>query len=232
MWSTHRAFQPRRGVVEGCLKVPAPERLQVISRQLPWCISYLLPLFSLFLLVLFSGCWAGSPTGMLWGNYAMRVTVGCCPGEARWDGRRRVSVCPTPVLTLSCVCRDWRTLLCTHPCIALGCTKVVCSGKVQEGFFFASNAIPLLWKRVLSAWMSSKGMGCGSCQAQGAGERSASAVDTARPGFPPSIIQPYIPYPYWIPSKSTVHFLRSAEVHPQQMQTAAVELSMVAACAS
>lgn len=58
----------------------APEAA-VVPVQLPRCISYLLPLFSLSLLVLFGGCWAGSPTGMLWGNYAVRVTAGCCPGE-------------------------------------------------------------------------------------------------------------------------------------------------------
>ena len=37
--------------------------------------------FSLSLLVLFGGCRAGSLTGMLWGNYAIRVAAGCRPGE-------------------------------------------------------------------------------------------------------------------------------------------------------
>lgn len=65
---------------------PRTREAEVIPMQLPQCFSYLLPLFSLFLLslsVLFGGCWAGSPTGMLWGNYAGRVAVGCSLGSIR-----------------------------------------------------------------------------------------------------------------------------------------------------
>lgn len=69
-WSTHRAFHPRSGVV-GELQGShaAPVTLFLPSSSLSFSIS---------LLVVLGGCWAGSPTGMLWGNYGARDLVGCC----------------------------------------------------------------------------------------------------------------------------------------------------------
>lgn len=106
---SHHAFQPWCGAAEGCCKV--------LPTQLPHDSSYLLSLFSLFpsLSMPFGGCWAGSTTGMLWGNYTSRVPAGCCSGECRGTGKGGcLSVCPTPVLTPSCICRDQSVLLCTH----------------------------------------------------------------------------------------------------------------------
>lgn len=76
-WPTHCAFLPRSGVVGSCCRVP---------KQLLWPFSHLPPLFLSFstsLLMLLAGCWAGSPTGMLWGNYGARGLVGCCCWECR-----------------------------------------------------------------------------------------------------------------------------------------------------
>ena len=56
------------------------------SPPLLFLLSSSLLSFSLSPMVLFGGCRAGSPTGMLWGNYAARVTVGCCPGARRGTG--------------------------------------------------------------------------------------------------------------------------------------------------
>lgn len=146
MWSNHCAFQPRCGVVECCLRVPAAQEEAVVPAQLPHCFSYLLPLFSLFSFLRWCCLVAAGldrrqecfgvtmPFGSLQG-----ATLGSAGGWRRW-----VSVCLTPVLTLSCVCRDWSMLLCTHTYIAPDALKVVCSGKVQAGFFFASTAVPCL----------------------------------------------------------------------------------------
>lgn len=150
-WSTLHAFQPRCGVMESC---PRGCGRPCAAAPMLFLLSSFLLSFSLSLLVRFGGCWAGSPTGMLWGNYAVRVAAGCRPGEHKGDRCRRVSVCLTPVLTLSCVCRDWSVLLCTYPCIAPGCIKGGVLWESAEGIFFASNAIPCLQRRVLSLQLS------------------------------------------------------------------------------
>lgn len=70
--------------------------------------------FSVSLLVLLGGCWAGSPTGMLWGNYGTRDIAGCCSLGMQGGGCRWMSVCPAPELTLSCIFRDCSMPLCRH----------------------------------------------------------------------------------------------------------------------
>lgn len=52
-------------------------------------LTLFLPFFSLCLFCLSAGaaCWAGSPTGMLWGNYGTR---GCCSWDCRGGGCQSV----------------------------------------------------------------------------------------------------------------------------------------------
>lgn len=86
-WSTHHAFHPRSGVVGQLLQGPhaAPLTLFLPSSSLSFSISLLVLL----------GCCAGSPTGMLWGNYGTRGPGGCSSWECRGMGAVDVSLSST-----------------------------------------------------------------------------------------------------------------------------------------
>lgn len=108
----HHAFQPRCGAAEGCCKV--------VPALFPHGSSYLLSLFSLFP-SLSRCCLVAAGLDRQQECFGVTISVGFLQGAALGSagGWAKagvcLSVCPTPVLTLSCICRDQSVPLCAHP---------------------------------------------------------------------------------------------------------------------
>lgn len=96
MWSTHRAFQPRRGVVEGCRKVPRGCKSSPCSFPGAFLTFFLSSLFFSWCCFLAAGldhrqeCFGvtmpcGSPWGAALGSAVGRAQAGVCLSNTRAD---------------------------------------------------------------------------------------------------------------------------------------------------